>query len=76
MEFHCLDKPLEISYFLIKMFFEKANQAFLPQHSISSLTAFNFELSAYLWGRNGFDGDKEAQAAYRASCQLVNPVGQ
>ena len=74
MEFHCLDKPPEISYFLIKMLFEKANQAFLPQHSISF--PHGFELSAYLWGRNGFDGDKEAQAAYRASCQLVNPVGQ
>jgi len=41
----------------------------------SELHAFNYELSAFsfelqtkfaLWGRNGFDGDKEALAAYRA----------
>ena len=34
MEFHCLDKPPEIAYFLTKMIFEKANQAFLPQYSM------------------------------------------
>ena len=62
------------------LFFEKAAKAFNPiTISLSFLYiepwALNFEFWAYLWGRNGFDGDKEAQAAYRASCLLVNPVG-
>jgi len=61
------------------MLFEKAKQAFLPQHSIPFPYCFEPSASGFefsIWGRNGFDGDKEAQAAYRASCQLVNPVGQ
>jgi hypothetical protein len=60
------------------MIFEKANQAFLPQHPIPFSHGFEPSASSSgfsIWGRNGFDGDKEVQAAYRASCQLVNPVG-
>jgi hypothetical protein len=48
MKLHCLDKPTEISYLLVEMLFEKANQAFLPQHSIPfpiCFGAFNFELT-------------------------------
>jgi hypothetical protein len=44
MEFHCLDKPPEISYFSIIKLFEKAKKAFLPQHSIP--IPYCFELSA------------------------------
>jgi hypothetical protein len=50
MEFHCLDKPLEISYFLIKAIFEKANQAFLPQHSIPFPCCFELSTLSLLMG--------------------------
>ena len=62
-----LDKTPDIPYF-------KANSALLHTlpHKLQALSytlsAMSYELQtkfAY-WGRNGFDGDKEALAAYRA----------
>jgi hypothetical protein len=43
MELHCLDKPPEIAYFLTKMIFEKANQAFFPNTRFPSLTVLTIE---------------------------------
>jgi hypothetical protein len=64
-----LDKAFEFIYdsFTFRIFKSKPGIFY----SISSL----FELLDHLWGRNGFDGDRETQAAYRASCLLVNPTG-
>jgi hypothetical protein len=60
-----LDKTPDIPYFT-------TNSALLhtPPHINFQLQAISYELYAMsyqlIWGRNGFDGDKEAPAAYRA----------
>jgi len=56
-----LDKTLDIPYFI-------ASSALLNT-SFFGFRNSNFEFPRWkrgLWGRNGFDGDKEAPAAYRA----------
>jgi hypothetical protein len=52
---HFLDKAPEITYFLVKY-----PLFYIPHLTISEFGIRISPLKAGLWGRNGFDGDKEA----------------